>query len=54
MAYLQSNLFWQVSCAKSKTKASTEISTWTETPVRIVWKIERKAHEDRKIGHFFK
>ena len=29
IAFLQSNLFWQVSCAKSKTKACTEISAWT-------------------------
>ena len=29
IACLQSNLFWQVSCAKSKTKACTEISAWT-------------------------
>ena len=28
MAFLQSNLFWQASCAKSKTKACTEISAW--------------------------
>ena len=29
IAFLQSTLFWQVSCAKSKTKACTEISAWT-------------------------
>ena len=29
IAFLQSNLFWQVSCAKSKTMACTEISAWT-------------------------
>ena len=29
IAFLQSNLFWQVSCVKSKTKACTEISAWT-------------------------
>ena len=29
IAFLQPNLFWQVSCAKSKTKACTEISAWT-------------------------
>ena len=29
IAFLQANLFWQVSCAKSKTKACTEISAWT-------------------------
>ena len=29
ITFLQSNLFWQVSCAKSKTKACTEISAWT-------------------------
>ena len=29
IAFLQSNNFWQVSCAKSKTKACTEISAWT-------------------------
>ena len=29
IAFLQSHLFWQVSCAKSKTKACTEISAWT-------------------------
>ena len=34
IAYLQSNLFRQVSCAKSKTKACTEISAWTICPVR--------------------
>ena len=30
IAFLQSNLFWQVGCAKSKTKACTEISAWTK------------------------
>ena len=30
IAFLQSNLFWQVSCAKSKTKACTEISARTK------------------------
>ena len=29
IAFLQSTLLWQVSCAKSKTKACTEISAWT-------------------------
>ena len=29
IVFLQSKLFWQVSCAKSKTKAYTEISAWT-------------------------
>ena len=27
--FLPSNLFWQVSCARSKTKARTEISSWS-------------------------
>ena len=31
IAFLQSSLFWQVSCAKIKTKARTEISAWTKT-----------------------
>ena len=34
-AFLQSNLFWQVSCAKSKTKACTEISAWTIINVKM-------------------
>ena len=29
IAFLQSNLFWQVSCARSKTKARTGISSWS-------------------------
>ena len=29
IAFLQSNLFWQVSCVKSKTKACTDTSAWT-------------------------
>ena len=28
-AFLKSNIFWQVGCARSKTKACTEISSWT-------------------------
>ena len=28
IAFLQSNSFWQVSCAKSKTKVCTEFSAW--------------------------
>ena len=32
IAFLQSNLFLQVSCAKSKTKARTEISSWSSNP----------------------
>ena len=32
IAFLQSNLFWQVSCARSKTKARTEISSWSNKP----------------------
>ena len=38
IAFLQSNIFWQVSCAKSKTKACTEISAWTIAGMsRISW-----------------
>ena len=29
IAFLKSNLFWQVICAKSKTMACTDISAWT-------------------------
>ena len=36
---MQSNLFWQVSCAKSNTKACTEISAWTTSLQYIFFKI---------------
>ena len=36
IAFLQSNKFWQVSCAKSKTKACTEISAWTSQGARFL------------------
>ena len=31
IAFMQSNLFWQVNCARSKTKARTEISSWSKS-----------------------
>ena len=39
IAFLQSNLFWQISCAKPKTKACTEISALTinaTKPITVV------------------
>ena len=36
IAFLQSNLFWQVSCARSKTKARTEISSWSIKKIHTV------------------
>ena len=48
IAILQSNLFWQVSCAKSKTKACTEISAWTKaTSKPIISRMGSKFSEIR-------
>ena len=49
IAFLQSTLFWQASCAKSKTKACTEISAWTITykPVKTCLQVDIEIYEDK-------